>query len=204
MKIIQEEEFFTLFNSKAMTFNQWLDTFAKPEQRERTEQHFEDSKLYLDNIQTKLQELDYKQYILAVVADWCGDCHRGAPILEFICQSSDFLECKFVRKEDYLDLILPVCGSEKIPYVMFYTQDGFLTSNWSERSYDLYKMTTESYKEFTYEKNEAFFTAYRKKLDDKKALTYQSIADELVHEILKVNAIQGSSPRINKPITATD
>lgn len=204
MRIIQEEEFFTLFNTKAMTFNQWLDTFINSEQRERTEQHFENSKLYLDSIQAKLKELDYKQYILAVVADWCGDCHRGVPILELICQSSDFLECKFVTKEDYQDLILPVCGSEKIPYVMFYTQDGFLSSNWSERSYNLYKITTESYKEFNYEKDEAFFSAYRKKLEDHKVLTYQSIADELIHEILKVNAIQGASPRINKTVTASN
>lgn len=203
MRIIQQEEFFTTFNTKAWTFKEWLDTFEKEESREKTMTHFIDSEFLVDYAKPKLQELTYKQHILAVVADWCGDCHRGAPVLEHINQASEFLDLKFLKKEDNLDLILPTNGSEKIPYVMFYSQDGFISGNWAERSYDLYKMITESSKEFNYEKNEAFFTAYRKKLDDHKDLTYQTIADELIHEILKVNAIQGSSGRINKVLTAS-
>ena len=198
MKIIESEEFFQTFNQKGMTYDQWLQTFEKEENKEKMTKHFKDSEFLRDYSNSKLQELNYKQYLLVIVADWCGDCHRGAPILEHIAQSSSHLELRFLKKEDNLDLLIKVNGGEKIPYVMFYSQDGFFVANWAERSYETYKLISESYKKSNYEFNEEFFKSYTETFEREKQMAYQSICDEILHLVLKANAILGTSKRLNK------
>ena len=199
MKIIENEEFFKLFNENAMSYTQWLDSFEKPESKERTMTHFSQSTFIEEYSKKQLEELHYKQYILAIVADWCGDCHRNVPVFEHICNSSDLLELKFLKKEDHLDLILKSNGSEKIPYVMFYSQDGFYVANWIERSFEAYKLVSKTLQKFHYQKDEEFFKAYRETMASDNDMIHKSTADEIINVILKVNAIQAASGRINVP-----
>lgn len=198
MKILEKEEFFDTFKEKGMTFDQWLEKFEKEESKAKTNQYFEETEFIRDKCSQRLGELNFKIYLLAVVADWCGDCQRNVPILEHICQSSDFLELKLLKKEDNMDLLLKINGGEKIPYVMFYSQDGYFSGNWIERSYDSYKFIADSFKKFNYEKSEDFFKFYSESFAKEKNRINQSTCNEIIDMILKVNAIQGSSTRINK------
>ena len=198
MKIIQQEEFFTLYNSKGMKFEDWLETFEKPNMRDNTKDHFKDSSFIEDITRIQLKELRYKIFILAIVADWCGDCRRNVPILEHISKASEFVELRLLKKEEHLELIMPSNGGEKIPYVMFYSQDGFLISNWIERSYQSYKIISDISKKYNYTKSEEFFKRYRESVDMNKKNIYESTKDEIINSLLKVNAIQGCSSRINK------
>ena len=199
MKIIENEDFFKLFNENAMTYNQWLDSFEKSESKERTMTHFTQSAFIEEYSKKRLKELHYKQYILAIVADWCGDCHRNVPLLQNICNSSDLLELKFLKKEDHLDLILKSNGSEKIPYVMFYSQDGYYVANWIERSFEAYKLVSKTLQKFQYQKNEEFFNAYRETMAKDTEMIYKETANEIINVILKVNSMQSASGRINIP-----
>lgn len=200
MKIIEQEEFFKTFNEKGMTYDQWLKTFEKEENKEKITKQFQDSEFLRESCRIKLQELNYKQYLLVIVADWCGDCHRNAPILEHIAKSSEHLELRFLKKEDNLDLLIKSNNGEKIPYVMFYSPDGYFVDNWAERSYETHKLLSESFKKSNYEINEEFFKSYTETVEKEKQMIYQSNCDELVHLVLKVNAILGTSKRLNKVV----
>ena len=197
MKIIENEEFFDLFNDKAWTFDQWVATFEKLESKQNLLNHLSASSFIEQRAKSQLTELKYKHYLLVVTADWCGDCQRSVPVLEHIVKSNEHLKVKYLKKEDNLDLIIPTNGSQKIPYVMFYSQDGYYVSNWVERPYYLYNIISGVMKKFNYEKNEEFFKAYKEVTQMDKSLQYESTCDEIIHTILKVNAIQGSSARIN-------
>lgn len=198
MKIVENDEFFNTFESKGMTFNQWLDTFEKPENKEKVQQFLKDSESISESYKDKLAELKYKQYLLTIAADWCGDCHRNVPILENICKASEFLELKILKKEDNMDLLVKINGGEKIPYAMFYGKDGYFSGVWSERSKEAYKLIADALKEANYEKNEEFYKSLIQKLDTEKDRLNKSTSDEIVEMILKVNAIQSASARENK------
>ncbi len=198
MKIIETEEFFKTFEESGMTFNQWLEKFEKPEAKEKTKTFLKESEFIQEQCRAQLEELKYKQYLLVIAADWCGDCQRNLPIIELISRASDFLNLRILKKEDHLDLLLKSNGGEKIPYVMFYSQDGYFISNWIERSYKAYKFISDISKNFNYEKNETFFKAYAESFEKEKNKIIHSTSDEIVQMILKVNAIQGASTRLNK------
>lgn len=198
MRILETDEFFKRFEEKGITFTQWLEIFENNESKDQTEKYFIESESIRETSKSRLSELNYKQYILAIAADWCGDCQRNVPILEHVCQSSDLIELKILKKEDNLDLLVKINGGEKIPYVMFYSQDGYFCGSWTERSYESYKFISDALKEVNFEKNEEFFKTYSKSLEKLKDKLNQSTSNEIINMILKVNAIQGSSTRINK------
>ena len=187
MKIIETTEFFDVFKEKSMTFDQWLEKIEKKESKEKVLQYFKESKSICESCKDELQELNYNQYILAIAADWCGDCQRNIPILEHICQSSKFLELKILKKEDNLDLLVTINGGEKIPYVMFYSKDGYFCGSWIERSYESYKFIADALKEVHFEKNEEFFKNYTKSLENVKDKLNKSTSHEIVNLILIVN-----------------
>ena len=197
MKIIENEDFFDLFNNKAWTFDQWVATFEKPESKQNLLNHLSSSSFIEQRAKSQLTELKYKHYLLVVTADWCGDCQRSVPVIEQIVKSNSFLQVKYLKKEENLELIISTNGSQKIPYVMLYSQDGYYVSNWVERPYYLYNIISGVMKQFNYEKNEEFFKAYREVTQKDKNLQYESTCDEITQTILKVNSIQGSSARIN-------
>ena len=101
------------------------------------------TKLHKEN----LQEINpnYKIYIVAIIAEWCGDCHRVIPVLDQIANSSDKIELRFLDKETNMDLVKTTNGGEKIPIVMYYSQDGHHIANWIERPTIAYKQLAEMY-----------------------------------------------------------
>ena len=197
MKIVEQDNFFEVFQ-QAMSFPEWIKTYQKEESISRLQEHIKQSGFLKKKFSSSLKELDYKLHILVIVADWCGDCHRSAPVLKHVADLSEFIELKFLNKEDHMDLLRTTNGGEKIPYVMVFSKDGFFINDWVERSYEAYKYSRDAMKKFNYEKSKDFFNYYIKTMKKRNKEIYKTIADEFVHEILKANAIQGTSPRINK------
>ena len=200
MLIVETDDFFKTVKEKGMSFDQWMGKIEKIESKEKVLKYFKESEFISKKYTPQLKELTYKQYLVAIAADWCGDCQRNVPILEHICKISNLLEFILLKKEDNLDLLLKSNGGEKIPYVMFYSRDGYFVTNWIERSYESYKFTASTFRKFRYEKNEELFKFYSEAYEKQKTSMIQSTANEIIHMILKVNAVQGASTRINKAL----
>ena len=82
---------------------------------------------------------------------------------------------------------------------MFYSQDGYLVDTWIERPTIVYQLYAKLRKEygFTPENKEIFLKEYRKAFLKDQETFYRAAADELSQKICRVNAIQGTSARIN-------
>jgi hypothetical protein len=63
--------------------------------------------------------------ILCMASPWCGDCARHCPIVQAICRLSSVIELKFRDRDDDPGLAqeLLICGSPRIPQVVFLDED---------------------------------------------------------------------------------
>ena len=100
--------------------------------------------------------------------------------------------------EQNLDLLRTTNGGEKIPFVMVYSQDGYYINDWTERPYESYKITRNAMQKFNYQKSKEFFEYYIKQIQKNVKDVYKHTASEFSDVLLKCNAIQGSSQRINQ------
>ena len=199
MKILEGQEFFDAFNSSGLTFDTWLAKIEKSENREKLQNHSGESQFLRDELKNQLKNLKYKTYIMAIVADWCGDCQTYSPVLAHVAQSSPQIEMTFFIKEQNMELLKKINGGEKIPYTLFYSQDGYHIETWVERPTSTYQLMSQCRESFGFSDDIApkFYEEYRTKFSENKKKYYNDAADEIVQKIIRSDAIQGTSKRIN-------
>ena len=198
MKILEQEEFFNVYEKKGLTFQEWLDHFTDNDKLRRTKTIYEETASLVNLITEKLKQLRYKAYIMTIVADWCGDCHNNVPILARIAEQSPNIELKLLIKEKHMNLVLKTNGGEKIPLALIYGQDGYMVDSWVERSTEQYLLVGGLREKYGFESNEKLYEEYRKLFSERKEELRRSTAIEIIDIIHRVEAIQSTSSRINK------
>ncbi|MHA2365967.1 MAG: thioredoxin family protein [Candidatus Hodarchaeales archaeon] len=197
MKLIEQKEFFERLD-QGLSFQEWLNGIGKNDLKEKIQIQYEHSAFLKDEIRKQLKSLTYKTYLLVILAEWCGDCHRNVPILVHIAEASPNVELKLYIKEQNMDLIKTTNGGEKIPYVIFYGQDGHHMDTWVERPTIAYEMLAQLYESIGFEKNNPKIgEGWRKIFSENQEKFYNAVAKEIMDKIIRANAIQGTSFRIN-------
>ncbi|MHA2226852.1 MAG: thioredoxin family protein [Candidatus Hodarchaeales archaeon] len=197
VKIIERNNFFEKFNEQGLTFDSWLDSIEKENNKELIQQHFSQSTYLKNTIQSKLAETQYKINIMAIIAEWCGDCRMNIPIIAHIADSSPKIELKLLIKEQNMELVKTTNGGEKIPQVLFYGEDGHHITTWVERPTIAYKRLTELYQQVGFEDASKISKGWRKIFKECQNEFYQAVANEIISIIDRINGIQGTSRRIN-------
>lgn len=199
MKILEGQDFFDTYTSSGLTFNSWLAKIEKSENKEKISSHSRESEFLCDELSNQLKVLKYKTYIIAVVADWCGDCQTYSPVLEHIAQSSPLIELRFFVKEQNIDLLKKTNGGEKIPYTLLYSTDGYHIETWVERPLSAYQLNAHIRESFGFNDDVSpkFYEEYRKRFSEDKKKFYKDAADEIIQKIIRTDTIQATSKRIN-------
>ena len=202
--IIEGKEFFDRF-STGFNFEQWL-TKLDDVTRDKVSRYYE--KIFMMVVSEFREKLacDYTVNILALVDNRCWDCQFYIPVLVRLAENNPNIKLKLLEVKGNEDIHQTVNGGTKSPYVMFYSQDGYLVDIWVERPTAVYQLYANLRKLYGFDENnkENFLREYRKAFLKDQESFYRDAAEELAQKICRVNAIQGTSKRINTSVvTAT-
>lgn len=79
--------------------------------------------------------------VLCVAGTWCGDCVEQCPILHAFAGASDRIHLRFVDRDDHEDLAseLSVCGGNRVPAVLFLSEDDKPCGRYGDRTLSKYR-----------------------------------------------------------------
>ena len=201
--VIEGKEFFERF-SKGITFQQWL-TELEETTRDKVSRYFD--KIYMMVVSEFKEKItcDYNVNILALVDNHCWDCQFYIPVLQRLSENTPNIELRLLNTKDSGDIHLTVNGGKKSPYVMFYSQDGYLVDTWVERPTIVYQLYANLRKTIGFDdsRKDEFLHEYRKAFLKDQETFYRAAAEELFQKICRVSAIQGTSKRINTSLLST-
>jgi hypothetical protein len=182
---------------KGLTYSEYTDHADR-------EDHLKKYNLYYNraDIPTSVQEffknLKYNIKAIVVGAHWCFDCQVTIPIIEKLrVMSNNRFDYRLFIKEENLELLDITNGGEKIPFVLLYSQDGYLIDRWIERPTIIYEYYGNLRSKLGWE-NKDFYREYRKGYLHNYNEFSEAIIKDLLNKFKRVDAIMSTSPRINK------
>ncbi|MDA0284849.1 MAG: thioredoxin family protein [Planctomycetota bacterium] len=80
--------------------------------------------------------------VLVVAGAWCGDCVNQCPIFDhFATASNGRIKLRFFDRDQHSDLAdaLSTCGAQRVPSVLFLSEDNFVCGRYGDRTLAKYR-----------------------------------------------------------------
>jgi len=79
--------------------------------------------------------------VLCLAGAWCGDCISQCPILERFAEAAQVIQVRYLDRDDHADVQreLQINGGNRVPVVVFFSEDGFETARYGERTVSKYR-----------------------------------------------------------------
>ena len=85
--------------------------------------------------------------VLVVAGAWCGDCVNQCPIFDhFVAASNGTIDLRFFDRDQHSDLAdaLSICGGQRVPSVLFLSEDDFVCGRAGDRTLAKYRNMAET------------------------------------------------------------
>jgi thiol-disulfide isomerase/thioredoxin len=78
---------------------------------------------------------------LVLAGAWCGDCVSQCPIFERIAEAAPVIKVRYLDRDEHSDVQkqLQINGGDRVPVVVFFSEDGFEVSRYGERTLAKYR-----------------------------------------------------------------
>ena len=88
-----------------------------------------------------LQSFKRQMPILCLAGAWCGDCVNQCPIFEHFAAASPTIQIRYLDRDVHADVqqALQVCGGNRVPVVVFFSEDGFEAARCGDRTLSKYR-----------------------------------------------------------------
>jgi thiol-disulfide isomerase/thioredoxin len=88
-----------------------------------------------------LQSFTRKMPALCLAGAWCGDCVNQCPIFEQFAALTPTIQVRYLDRDDHADVqqALQVCGGNRVPVVVFFSEDGFEAARFGDRTISKYR-----------------------------------------------------------------
>lgn len=82
-----------------------------------------------------------KMKVLCLAGAWCGDCISQCPIFEHFAAAAPVIEMRYLDRDDHPDVQkeLQINGGNRVPVVVFFSEDGFEVARYGERTLSQYR-----------------------------------------------------------------
>ena len=82
-----------------------------------------------------------KTPVLVLAGAWCGDCAAQCPILERFAEVAPVLHIRYLDRDAHPDAQkeLQINGGNRVPVVVFFSEDGFEVARYGERTLAAYR-----------------------------------------------------------------
>lgn len=138
-------DYAAIFES-ADNYDDFLQRYGKPLDLARWQAKRE-SLVLTEPQQTLLQGFTRQMNVLCLAGAWCGDCVDQCPILARFAEASASIDLRFVDRDDCpaeLRDSLKVCGGNRVPVVLFLSEEFQPTGMYGDRTLSKYRAMAES------------------------------------------------------------
>src|SRR5207237_4195174 len=83
--------------------------------------------------------------VLVLAGAWCGDCSSQCPIFERFAEAAPALQVRYLDRDDHPDAqrALQVNGGNRVPVVVFFSEDGYEVARYGDRTLSQYRALVE-------------------------------------------------------------
>jgi thioredoxin-like negative regulator of GroEL len=88
-----------------------------------------------------LQSFTRSMPALCLAGAWCGDCVNQCPIFEHFAAATPTIQIRYLDRDAHADVqqVLQVCGGNRVPVVVFFSEDGFEAARCGDRTLAKYR-----------------------------------------------------------------
>jgi thiol-disulfide isomerase/thioredoxin len=79
--------------------------------------------------------------VLVLAGAWCGDCINQCPIFEHFAAAAPVITVRYIDRDEHADAQgeLQINGGNRVPVVVFFSEDGFEVARYGERTLSKYR-----------------------------------------------------------------
>jgi len=123
-----------------LAYRDFLNTHGTDAHRQRWQQLYEQIRLRADQ-RALLEGFVRRMNILCLAGAWCGDCVSQCPILQQFAETTDKIDLRFLDRDTHMDVTkeLSICGGDRIPIVVFLSEDFFECGRYGDRTLSKYR-----------------------------------------------------------------
>jgi thiol-disulfide isomerase/thioredoxin len=79
--------------------------------------------------------------VLCLAGTWCGDCISQCPIFEHFAAAAPVIGVRYLDRDEHADAQrqLQINGGNRVPVVVFFSEDGFEVARYGERTLSRYR-----------------------------------------------------------------
>ena len=124
----------------ALPYDAFLAKYGSEAHRARWRATYDDAKLSPAQHEL-LAEFRRITNVLVLAGAWCGDCVRQCPIFSRFAEVSSVLEIRYLDRDEHSDAQreLQVNGGNRVPVVVFFSEDGFEVARYGDRTLSAYR-----------------------------------------------------------------
>lgn len=126
--------------AEGLSYEKFLATYGTEEQRRRwSEVH--DSVQLSPGQQELLKSFVREMKVLVSAGAWCGDCVNQCPIFDHFAATQPLIRVHFFDRDDEAELAteLSICGGQRVPSLLFLSEDNFVCGRYGDRTLSKYR-----------------------------------------------------------------
>lgn len=122
------------------TYSDFLNRYASEGQKQNWRLVFDKVSLSPTQLH-QLKSFTRTMPVLCLSGAWCGDCSGQCPIFEHFTQAAPVLQVRYLDRDDHADVqqILQINGGNRVPVLVFFSEDGFEVARYGERTFSKYR-----------------------------------------------------------------
>jgi hypothetical protein len=127
-------------HSEGLGYTAFLDRHASPAQRSRWDAMHARVRLSPEQ-EALLRGFMRRMPVLCLCGAWCGDCINQCPAFDYFARATAAIDLKFVDRDARPELreALMINGGQRVPVVVFLSEDGFEVARYGERTLSTYR-----------------------------------------------------------------
>ncbi|MBX9678787.1 MAG: thioredoxin family protein [Gemmataceae bacterium] len=131
-----------LFDSfqQGHAYGAFLDKYGHGSHKQRWASVYDQVKVTADQ-SALLKSFVRKMNVLCLAGAWCGDCVNQCPIFQHFAELAPVIDLRFIDRDEHAPVqqALQVNGGNRVPVVVFFSEDGFEVARFGDRPLSTYR-----------------------------------------------------------------
>ena len=123
-----------------LPYADFLTRYGSPGHKERWQQVH--GQVTLTPVQRELLAAFTRETnVLCLAGAWCGDCVNQCPVFEHFAAAAPVIRVRYLDRDEHADVqaALQINGGNRVPVVVFFSEDGFEVARYGERTLSQYR-----------------------------------------------------------------
>jgi hypothetical protein len=124
----------------ALSYSDFLARYASHPEMQGWRQLYDQVRL-TDPQRALLQSFTREMPVLCLAGTWCPDCMNQCPIFEHFAATAEVIHIRYLDRDHHADVQqqLQINGGNRVPVLVFFSEDGFETARYGERTLSRYR-----------------------------------------------------------------